>query len=107
MDYVFVMAGIPKLMQAMFESLSHGLVGGAALKSLSVTIYLPESRMAPSLTALQDRFPDVEIGSYPFSREGRFGARLVLRSTEDARLAAAGAELEAALRDLGGEPTWD
>ncbi|MCH8037198.1 MAG: hypothetical protein IIC53_08745 [Proteobacteria bacterium] len=51
--------------------------------------------------------PDVEIGSYPFSREGRFGARLVLRSTEEPRLEAAGAELEAALRDLGGEPTWD
>ncbi len=107
MDNVFVMAGIPAIMQAMFESLSPGLVGGAPLKSRSVTIYLPESRMAPSLTALQDRYPDVEIGSYPFSRDGRFGARLVLRSTEDARLEAAGTELEATLRDLGGEPTWD
>ena len=63
--------------------------------------------MAPSLTALQERYPDFEIGSYPFSREGRFGAQLVLRSTEDARLAAAGTKLEAALRGLGGEPTWD
>ena len=107
MDNVFVMAGIPAIMQAMFESLSHRLVGGTPLKSRSVTVYLPESRMAPSLAALQDRYPDVEIGSYPFSREGRFGARLVLCSTEEPRLEAAGAELEAALRDLGGEPTWD
>ncbi len=107
MENVFVMAGIPAIMQAMFESLSHNLVGGAPLKSRSVTIYLPESRMAPSLAALQDRYPDVEIGSYPFSREGRFGARLVLRSTEDARLTAAGTELEATLRELGGEPAWD
>ncbi len=106
-DNVFVMAGIPSIMQAMFESLSHRLVGGTPLKSRSVTIYLPESRMAPSLGALQDRYPEVEIGSYPFSREGRFGARLVLRSTEDARLAEAGTELVAALRELGGEPTWD
>ncbi len=106
-DNVFVMAGIPTIARAMFESLSHRLAGGAPLKSRSVTIYLPESRMAPSLAALQERYPDVEIGSYPFSREGRFGARLVLRSTEDARLAVAGTELEAALRDLGGEPAWD
>ena len=106
-DNVFVMAGIPSIMQAMFESLSHRLVGGTPLKSHSVTVYLPESRMAPSLSALQDRYPEVEIGSYPFSREGRFGARLVLRSTEDARLEAAGTELEAALRELGGEPSWD
>lgn len=107
MDNVFVMAGIPSIMQAMFESLSHRLVGGTPLKSRSVTVYLPESRMAPSLGALQDRYPDVEIGSYPFSREGRFGARLVLRSTEPARLAAAEAELDTALRELGGEPAWD
>ncbi len=107
MDNVFVMAGIPAIMQAMFESLSHRLVGGTPLQSRSVTIYLPESRMAPSLAALQERYPEVEIGSYPFSREGRFGARLVLRSTEEARLAAAGTELEAALRELGGEPIWD
>ena len=84
MDNVFVMAGIPAIMQAMFESLSHGLVGGAPLQSRSVTIHLSESRMAPRLAALQERYPDVGIGSYPFSREGRFGARLVLRSTEDA-----------------------
>jgi molybdenum cofactor synthesis domain-containing protein len=107
MDNVFVMAGIPSIMQAMFESLSHRLVGGTPLKSRSVTVYLPESRMAPSLGALQDRYPDVEIGSYPFSREGRFGARLVLRSTGPARLAAAEAELDTALRELGGEPAWD
>jgi len=107
MDNVFVMAGIPAIARAMFESLSHRLAGGKPLKSRSVTIYLPESRMAPSLSEIQDRFPDVEIGSYPFSREGRFGARLVLRSTEDARLEAAGTELEAALRELGGEPNWD
>jgi molybdenum cofactor synthesis domain-containing protein len=107
MDNVFVMAGIPAIARAMFESLSHGLVGGQPLKSRSVTVYLPESHMAPRLAALQDRYPDVEIGSYPFSREGRFGARLVLRSTEDERLAVAATELEAALRELGGEPAWD
>ena len=107
MDNVFVLAGIPAIAQAMFESLSHRLVGGTPLRSRSVTIYLPESRIAPSLSEIQDRFPDVEIGSYPFSREGRFGARLVLRSTEEPRLEAAGIELEAALRELGGEPSWD
>jgi molybdenum cofactor synthesis domain-containing protein len=106
-DNVFVMAGIPAIARAMFESLSHRLAGGKPLKSRSITVYLPESRMAPSLAALQERYPDVEIGSYPFSREGRFGARLVLRSTEDARLATAGTDLETALRDLGGEPSWD
>ena len=63
MENVFVMAGIPSIMQAMFESLSHRLVGGTPLESRSVTVFLPESRMAPSLGMLQDRYPAVEIGS--------------------------------------------
>jgi len=41
MDNIFVMAGIPSIMRAMFESLSHGLVGGVPLQSRPVTIYLP------------------------------------------------------------------
>ena len=93
--------------QAMFEGLAHRLVGGKPLLSRSVTVYLPESKLAPDFEALQGRYPDVEMGSYPFSRSGRFGARLVLRATEEARLAAAEAELETALRELGGEPAWD
>ncbi len=107
MDNVFVMAGIPAIAQAMFEGLAHRLVGGKPLLSRSVTVYLPESKLAPDFEALQGRYPDVEMGSYPFSRSGRFGARLVLRATEEARLAAAEAELETALRELGGEPAWD
>jgi molybdenum cofactor synthesis domain-containing protein len=107
MGNVFVMAGIPAIAQAMFEGFAHRLVGGKPLLSRSVTVYLPESRMAPHLEAVQGRYPDVEMGSYPFSRAGRFGARLVLRATEKARLAAAADELDQAIRKLGAEPNWD
>ncbi len=107
MDNVFVMAGIPEIMQAMFESLSHRLVGGKPLISRSVTVYLPESKVALGLEALQGRYSDVEIGSYPFNRAGRFGTRLVLRATEAARLDAAAGELDGLIAELGGEPNWD
>ena len=107
MDNVFVMAGIPEVMQAMFESVVHRLVGGKPLVSRSVTVYLPESKVALGLEALQDRYSDVEMGSYPFNRAGRFGTRLVLRATAAGRLDAAAGELDGLIVELGGEPDWD
>ena len=107
MDNVFVMAGIPEVMQAMFESVVHRLVGGKPLVSRSVTVYLPESKVALGLEALQGRYSDVEMGSYPFNRAGRFGTRLVLRATAAERLDAAAGELDGLIVELGGEPDWD
>jgi hypothetical protein len=53
---------------------------------------------------LQDRWSDVEIGSYPYFRRGDFGVTLVLRSTDRDRLLAAAEELRSLIRQLGGEP---
>jgi len=53
---------------------------------------------------LQERYPDVEIGSYPYFRRGDFGVTLVLRGTRRERLAAATEELKAMVRNLGGDP---
>ena len=86
---VFVMAGIPAVMRAMFEGIGHRLTGGQPLLSKSVVAALPESYVAPGLSAIQERFPEVEIGSYPFHRMGVFGVRLVLRSVDAERLAGA------------------
>jgi len=107
MGNVFVMAGIPVIMQAMFEGAVHRLVGGQPLLSRTLTVTLPEGKIAAGFGALQERYPDVEMGSYPFSRDGRFATRLVLRSSDEDRLAAAAAELDAMIASLGGEGTWD
>jgi molybdenum cofactor synthesis domain-containing protein len=101
---VYVMAGIPAVMQAMFESLAPQLEGGSRLDSLSLTVGIPESVLSAGLGALQQRYPDVEIGSYPFSREGRFAVNIVLRSTDGARLESAYLEAQDLARELGDEP---
>ncbi len=106
-ENVFVMAGIPTIMQAMFDSLSHRLVGGKPMQSRSVTVEKGESFIANELAGVQDSFPEVEIGSYPFNRNGTFGTRLVLRSTEDEDLAAAAAAVAALIAELGIESQWD
>jgi len=100
-ENVFVLAGIPAVMQAMFESLRHRLTGGARLLSRTIVAELPEGRMAAGLGAIQAANPDVEIGSYPFHKEGRYGARLVVRSTEPERLAAVSDQVASLVRELG------
>jgi molybdenum cofactor synthesis domain-containing protein len=101
---VFVLPGVPSIMQGIFEQLKHRLVGGAKMLSRSISCHLAEGTLAKELGALQGRYPDLEIGSYPYFRRGDFGVTLVLRGTENARLAGATAELKTLILDLGGDP---
>ncbi len=101
---VFVMAGVPRIMQAMFDGIKHSLIGGAPMLSRTVTSGLPEGVLAKGLEQLQARYPDFDVGSYPYYRRGGFGTSLVVRGTGAARLAAATEELFAMIKALGGEP---
>ena len=104
MGNVFVMAGVPRIMQAMFDGIRHTLAGGAKVLSRAVTAEVPEGKIAADLGALQDRYGDLDIGSYPFFRQGKVGTSIVLRGVDADRLAAATEELKAIMRALGGEP---
>jgi molybdenum cofactor synthesis domain-containing protein len=94
MGNVFVMAGIPKVMQAMLEGVRSRLSPSSPFRSLTLTANLPESTISVPLRELQERNPDVRIGSYPFYQDGKPGADLVIRSRDPARLEAVGQELE-------------
>lgn len=101
-ENVYVLAGVPRIMQAQFESAAPGLAGGQPLQSVALPVALAESVVAPGLGALQERYPDVEMGSYPYQRDGRYGTSLVLRATDADRLASAAAELRRLVAELGG-----
>ncbi len=104
MDNVFVLAGVPLVMRAMFDGIKGRLRHGQPVLSRSVTCALGEGTIAKDLTAIQERFPDIEIGSYPYFRAGGFGVSLVSRGIDAARLAAVTEELKAMIRNLGGDP---
>ncbi|MEQ8326948.1 MAG: molybdopterin-binding protein [Parvibaculum sp.] len=106
-ENVFVMAGIPAIMQAMFASLRHRLAGGTPLSSRTLVVEMGESFVSEGLAAVQARYPDVEIGSYPFNRNGAFGTRLVLRATDLDDLRAAATEVDAMVAGLGGKREWE
>ena len=99
-----MLAGIPAVMRAMFESVAPTLKGGHTVKSREIAVLLGEGDVAARLEGLQERYPALEIGSYPFVRDGNFGTTLVLRGTDEAEITRAGDELCTILRELGGEP---
>ncbi|GAB4124108.1 MAG: molybdopterin-binding protein [Rhodothalassiaceae bacterium] len=104
---VFVLAGVPKIMQAMLDSLRHRLVGGEPLLSMSLAIAMPESALAGDLGAIAARHSDVSIGSYPYYRDGRPGLHVVARATDRARLEAVMDEVRRAARGFGIEPVLE
>lgn len=79
-ENVFVMAGVPVIMQAMFDGIASRISGGARMLSRTIGAGLPEGKIARQLGELQKEFPDVSMGSYPFFRQGEVGTNLVLRS---------------------------
>lgn len=107
MGNVFVLAGVPSIMQAMLATLKNRLVGGRPVEARTISVFLGEGAVASDLAAIQDDYPEVDIGSYPFYRDGRFGTSLVLRSDDVDRLEAATARVEAMVRALGAEPHFE
>jgi molybdenum cofactor synthesis domain-containing protein len=102
---VHVMAGVPRIMRAMFENLAPRLVGGPPI--LSVAAYapgLPEGKIAEGLSAIQSRFGGVELGSYPYYRADGNGVAIVAKGPDAHAAAAAIAEVTALMASLGATP---
>jgi molybdenum cofactor synthesis domain-containing protein len=92
---VFVLAGIPKVMQAMMEALAPRLAKGTPILSKTIEVQGGEGDIAKPLGEIQARYPMVVIGSYPFEGKSGFAANLVLRSRDTEALGKAGTEVEA------------
>ena len=104
MGNVFILAGVPDIAASMLEALSGKLEGGQPVVSVTVGARAPESEVADLLRETEEANPGVAIGSYPFFRDGRYGANFVIRS-EDAELARlTGQQLCQRLREAGYEP---
>ena len=100
-ENVFVMAGIPEVMQAMLGTLKGTLKGGRKMLSRTMHAFAGESVIAQTLTDVQDANPDLSIGSYPFYYRDSYGANLVLRGRDRDLLARAYEELRSRLVDEG------
>ncbi len=103
LENVFVFAGVPVIMQAMFEGIIDRLKGGDAILTATVATNLGESALAEELAKLQSRYADISIGSYPYFKEGRLGVNLVMRCTDEDRLARLVDKIKLMILNLHGE----
>lgn len=101
---LFLMAGVPAITAGMLDALTGTLEGGRPLLSQVVGCWVPESEVADLLRATEAAHGGCQIGSYPFWRDGRVGANFVIRSTDEAMLAACAGALAAGLASQGREP---
>ena len=93
---VHVMAGVPSVFEAMVATVLPTLTGGAPLLSATMRIDRGEGDIAGPLGQIAKDHPALSIGSYPFQKDGKYGAHIVIRGSNQADIDAAMKKLEAA-----------
>ena len=102
---VHVLAGVPRIMQSMFEALAPSLQGGPPVASLTVHADgVMEGRIAEGLEAIQSRWPELDIGSYPYYRMGGGGVALVAKGQDETAVGEAAHAITMLLRAVGSQP---
>ena len=65
-ENVFCLPGVPSILKSMLGGIKNRIVGGQPILSHTISLRTVESEIASSLTKVQDKNKEVEIGSYPF-----------------------------------------
>ena len=82
-ENVYVMAGVPQIFRAMFNSIKASLKKGMPLISSTVKIYIPESRISECLRDMSHKFRTLQFGSYPFQENGKYGTSVVIKGKDE------------------------
>jgi len=85
-ENVFCLPGVPSILKSMLGGLKNDIVGGKPILSHTISLRTVESEIANSLTKVQDKNKDVEIGSYPFFQAGKLGVSIVIRSEDQSKI---------------------
>ena len=104
MGNVYILAGVPSIAANMLEALDGKLQGGRPVVSVTVGAYAAESEVADLLRETEAAHSGVAIGSYPFSKDGRYGANFVMRSDDGDLAARTALDLQRRLEEAGIKP---
>ena len=85
-ENVFCLPGVPSILKSMLGGISDKISGGKKIFSKSINIRTVESEISLELEKVQNKYKDVDIGSYPFFRQGKIGVSIVTRCTEKKRI---------------------
>ena len=107
-ENVYVLAGVPMVMQAMLSTLTKDrLGGGKSMHSMSLGVYLGEGQIARKLGIIQNNHPDIDLGSYPFYNEDGYGTNLVMRGSDVTELGVMFEEVRQMILGFGVDPIID
>ena len=90
---VFCLPGVPSILKSMLGGLKNRIIGGKPILSHTISLRTVESEIASSLTKVQDKNKEVEIGSYPFFHAGKLGVSIVLRSEDQTKIDTCNSEI--------------
>ena len=82
-ENVFCLPGVPSILKSMLGGLKDKIVGGKKILSKTLSLRTVESEISVSLSEVQNKYVNVDIGSYPFFKQGKIGVSIVMRSTEE------------------------
>ena len=85
-ENVYCLPGVPSILKSMLGGIKNKIVGGEPILSHTISLRTVESEIANSLTKVQERNKDVEIGSYPFFQAGKLGVSIVIRSEDQSKI---------------------
>lgn len=80
LENIYVMAGVPSILQAMFEGLRDSLQGGQKRMRLTVQCAIGEGTIATIMQQVSDSYDGLSVGSYPWFKPGQFGTAVVVSS---------------------------
>jgi molybdenum cofactor synthesis domain-containing protein len=103
-ENVYVLAGVPGIMQAMIDNIAATLKHGPTIHSIAISGYVAESMVAEELSAIAVRWPQLDIGSYPWFRQGQYGTSLVVRGTDKDAAQNAANEIFIMVEKYNGKP---
>ena len=104
---VYVMAGVPSILQAMFATFSHNLTGGVQPTRITIQCAIGEGTIATIMGDIVTSFDGVSVGSYPWFKPGQFGTAVVLTGLDAEKVDKAATELEDLVKQSGYEARRD
>lgn len=104
---VYVMAGVPSILQAMFATFSHTLTGGVQPTRITIQCAIGEGTIATIMGDIADSFEGVSVGSYPWFKPGQFGTAVVLTGLDKDKVDRAATQLEELVRQGGHKASRD
>ena len=101
LENVYVMAGVPSILQSMFAGYADSLTGGVQPVRITVQCQIGEGTIAEIMSAVSCAFSDVSVGSYPWFKPGQFGTAVVLTGLNRDEVTEASEILAQKVRDAG------